>query len=79
MNTTMCIADRGTSVTEDSIELQLEKAGSGDDSPRAKRPYASPVLEELGDIGAVTLGPTPGNSESGNPTIFRSKKKEGSG
>ena len=79
MNTTMCMADRGTSVTEDGVEHQLVTGGSGDDSPRAKRPYASPVLEELGDIGAVTLGPTPGNSESGNPNIFRSKKIPGTG
>lgn len=45
----------------------------------ARRSYVPPRLFCLGDLRSVTLGPSPGNSESGNPLIYRVKKKEGTG
>lgn len=36
-----------------------------------KRPYKPPQLTLLGDLRDVTLGPSAGTGESGNPAIFR--------
>ncbi len=37
----------------------------------AKRPYTPPRLTRLGDLHDVTLGPSAGIGESGNPVVFR--------
>jgi hypothetical protein len=34
------------------------------------KPYLKPRLEELGDLRNLTLGPTPGAGESGNPFLL---------
>lgn len=39
------------------------------DSP--KRSYKPPQLTRLGDLREVTLGPSAGIGESGNPVVFR--------
>lgn len=36
-----------------------------------KRPYHPPRLTLLGDLREVTLGPSSGIGESGNPVVFR--------
>ena len=36
-----------------------------------KRPYLRPTLRCYGEIRDVTLGPSPGTGESGNPGVFR--------
>ncbi len=38
-----------------------------------KRPYEAPRLIELGDLRTLTLGPSPGIGESGNPALFKSR------
>ncbi len=38
----------------------------------AKRPYHAPQLVVFGDLRTVTLGPSPGIGESGNPALFKS-------
>jgi hypothetical protein len=38
----------------------------------ARKPYLKPHLEELGDLRDLTLGPSPGAGESGNPFVFHS-------
>lgn len=40
------------------------------DQPAPKR-YQKPRLIHHGDVRDVTMGPTPGPGESGNPTVFR--------
>jgi hypothetical protein len=42
------------------------------DNAGKKKPYQSPELIALGDIRDITLGPSPGLGESGNPAVFRS-------
>ncbi len=37
----------------------------------ASKRYQKPHLIHHGDVRDVTMGPTPGPGESGNPTIFR--------
>lgn len=37
----------------------------------AKKPYSAPVLTCYGDVRDITLGPSIGVGESGNPTIRR--------
>ncbi|MCB1058117.1 MAG: hypothetical protein KDD11_21670 [Acidobacteria bacterium] len=39
----------------------------------SRRPYSRPRLEELGTLFELTLGPSPGVGESGNPTVFRAE------
>lgn len=46
-------------------DAEVEKLG-----PR-KRPYHPPRLTLLGDLREVTLGPSSGIGESGNPVVFR--------
>ena len=41
-------------------------------APPERRAYTAPVLREYGDLRTLTLGPSPGLGESGNPAIFRS-------
>lgn len=41
------------------------------DEGQAKRPYAPPRLVRYGDVRDVTLGPSFGSGESGNPTFLR--------
>lgn len=36
-----------------------------------KKPYRRPRLQAYGDLRDLTLGPSPGIGESGNPAIFR--------
>ena len=36
-----------------------------------RRPWVRPRLEHYGDVRQLTLGPTPGVGESGNPAIFK--------
>ena len=38
---------------------------------RRRKPYQKPRLIHHGDVRDVTMGPTPGIGESGNPTTFR--------
>lgn len=40
------------------------------DAPQ-RRPYRKPELTRRGDVRDVTLGPTPGIGESGNPGTLR--------
>lgn len=35
------------------------------------RPWSRPELIVYGDIRQLTMGPTPGVGESGNPAVFR--------
>lgn len=37
----------------------------------ARKPYRSPQVIPRGDVRDVTLGPTPGVGESGNPGTLR--------
>lgn len=37
----------------------------------AKRPYEPPKLILFGDLRTLTLGPSPGIGESGNPALFK--------
>jgi hypothetical protein len=37
----------------------------------AKKPYQPPELTALGDLRDLTMGPSPGIGESGNPVVFR--------
>ncbi len=36
-----------------------------------RKPYDPPRLVRYGDVRDVTLGPSPGTGESGNPLLFR--------
>lgn len=36
-----------------------------------RRAWVRPRLEHYGDVRQLTLGPTPGVGESGNPAIFK--------
>lgn len=36
-----------------------------------KRRYCAPHLKVWGDLRTVTLGPSPGIGESGNPAVFK--------
>jgi len=36
-----------------------------------RRPWAPPRLRVLGELRGVTMGPSPGVGESGNPGMFR--------
>ena len=38
---------------------------------RDKKRYQRPTLDSLGDLRDITLGPSLGTGESGDPTIFR--------
>lgn len=49
------------------VEAQAKPSGSC-----PKRPYRSPRLIALGELLDVTMGPSPGLGESGNPAVFRS-------
>ncbi len=40
-------------------------------APAPKRPYQPPHLIVYGDLRDLTMGPSTGSGESGNPTIFR--------
>ncbi len=46
--------------------------GDGSSKKLRKRAYKSPRLNELGELLDVTMGPSPGLGESGNPAVFRS-------
>ncbi len=41
-------------------------------APGPKRPYEPPRLVLFGDLRTLTLGPSPGIGESGNPALFKS-------
>jgi hypothetical protein len=36
-----------------------------------RRPWSPPRLRVLGELRGVTMGPSPGVGESGNPALFR--------
>jgi|WetSurMetagenome_2_1015567.scaffolds.fasta_scaffold720791_2 hypothetical protein len=40
-------------------------------SGAVRKPYSTPRLIRYGDVRDVTLGPSPGTGESGNPLSFR--------
>lgn len=42
-------------------------------APIAKRPYEAPRLAVFGDLRTLTLGPSPGIGESGNPALFKAR------
>ena len=42
-------------------------------APVAKRPYEAPRLAVFGDLRTLTLGPSPGIGESGNPALFKAR------
>ena len=46
---------------------------AGDERPEglAKKPYHRPRLVLWGDLRDLTLGPSPGVGESGNPGMFK--------
>ena len=41
---------------------------------RGRSAYATPRLEQLGDVRELTLGGSPGAGDSGSPTTKRTKK-----
>ncbi len=41
------------------------------DEGTIRKLYLKPYLEELGDLRDLTLGPSPGLEESGNPFVFK--------
>ncbi len=48
-----------------------ENASAPEEPTSRRRDYAPPVLREYGDLRTLTLGPSPGLGESGNPAVFR--------
>ena len=46
---------------------------ASDVTTAAKKPYAKPRLIPYGDLRTLTLGPSPGIGESGNPAVFRAR------
>lgn len=42
-------------------------------APPPKRPYEAPRLIVFGDLRTLTLGPSPGIGESGNPALFKAR------
>ncbi|MFK7955102.1 MAG: lasso RiPP family leader peptide-containing protein [Lysobacterales bacterium] len=48
-------------------QQQAPKSGDRD----TRKPYQQPKLTPRGDVRDVTLGPTPGVGESGNPGTLR--------
>lgn len=40
-------------------------------APRKLRTWSPPRLRHHGDLRGLTLGPSPGLGESGNPAVFR--------
>lgn len=55
--------------------LPLHEASSSPSSAQApgtgRKPYARPKLENFGDLRDITLGPSPGLNESGNPYTLK--------
>ncbi len=47
--------------------------GDAERAKVAKKPYAPPRLTAYGDLRTLTLGPSPGIGESGNPAVFRAR------
>lgn len=41
--------------------------------PVPRRPYEAPRLVVFGDLRTLTLGPSPGIGESGNPALFKAR------
>lgn len=51
---------------------QLAESPVGPDGKaRPKKPYRRPQLLLWGDLRDLTLGPSPGIGESGNPALFK--------
>jgi len=40
------------------------------DIKKNRKPYNKPRLRIMGSIQSLTLGPTPGRGESGNPAVY---------
>jgi len=53
----------------------IPAAGNGSSEKQCKRAYKPPRLTELGELLDVTMGPSPGLGESGNPAVFRSSTR----
>ncbi len=61
---------------ESRIEVPSTSAPEAAETPgerpeRRKLPYRPPKLTNLGDLRDLTLGPSAGVGESGNPVVFR--------
>ena len=50
---------------------QQKPTPPSDSGVQPKKRYQKPRLTHRGDVRDVTMGPTPGVGESGNPTNFR--------
>jgi hypothetical protein len=58
---------------EEGPMANRQKAVPGLRPAQDKKPYSTPKLQIYGDIRDLTLGPTPGNGESGNVLVYRRK------
>jgi len=54
-----------------SLSNATSPAGEGRPEGLAKKPYHRPRLVLWGDLRDLTLGPSPGIGESGQPAIFK--------
>jgi hypothetical protein len=57
---------QGTSAFEKRMRTPQDAPSSA-----VRKPYVTPALVLYGDVRDVTLGPSPGTGESGNPLTFR--------
>ena len=55
----------------------MKTEGTGNVPIQSKKAYSSPRLIELGELLDVTMGPSPGIGESGNPATFRAAFSRG--
>lgn len=53
------------------VTERVEKERPTADNAATLRVYVSPRLVRYGDVRDVTLGPSPGIGESGNPGVLR--------
>lgn len=60
--------ERAASVRRDGPGVVVDRR---DPTAPAKKQYSSPHLVSYGDVRDLTLGPSPGVGESGNPAVFR--------
>ncbi len=58
---------------EDQVKAPPEPRLERELSTLAKKPYSPPRLITYGDLRTLTLGPSPGIGESGNPAVFRAR------
>lgn len=55
----------------DSQRVSTTCSSAPDQDGRVKKPYRKPQLEVWGDLRDLTLGPSPGVGESGQPGLFK--------